>query len=75
MTVEEVGNRRYLYPDENMVLTDWNREDIKEFTFAKIQIILPISYDYSSYYEITNEECEQLEQQQLEILRNERENR
>lgn len=78
MIVEKLTTYNILFPGKNMVLTDWDGENILDFSFAKIQMRVPLNYDYSNVYEITNEECEELENKQLEKLRqldNERKNR
>ena len=74
MQIEEAGGKRYIYPKKGYVLTDWDREEILEFTYAKIQIIQPITANYLDYYEITEEECNELEIKQLEKIRNAEQN-
>lgn len=78
MQIEKLPNYNIIYPDTNMVLTDWNKEDILDFTYTKVQLITPHNYDTSNLYEITVEECDLLQEQQIKRLReleNERENR
>lgn len=78
MQIEKLTNFNIVYPDTNMVITDWNKEDILTFSYATIQMIVPHNYDTSNLYEITVEECKELENKQLEKLRqlnNERKNR
>lgn len=70
MKIEEIALKRYIFPDKGFVLTNWTKENILDFTFAK-QIIQPVTANYSDYYEISEEECKELQRQlreEYEIL-------
>lgn len=62
MKIEEIAMKRYIFPDKGFVLTNWEKENILDFTFAK-QIIQPVTANYSDYYEISEEECKELQRQ------------
>lgn len=46
-------------PDEGKVLTDWDGNDIKDFTFYEIMAV-PFSFDESELREITIQELDNL---------------
>lgn len=41
--------------DEGYVMTDWNGDDIMDYTSTK-QLICPVNYDYGAYRTITDEQ-------------------
>lgn len=62
-----------LTPVEGFVITNWNKEDIKEFTYTTL-LVCPIDYDYSEYYTITVEKANELEKElneEIEKIMNE----
>jgi hypothetical protein len=62
-----------LTPVEGFVITNWNKEDIKEFTYTTL-LICPLEYDYSEYYTITVEKANELEKElneEIEKIMNE----
>lgn len=75
MIINKLETRIEVKADEGKVLTNWNKVDVKEFTFSKL-MYCPINKDISDYYEITEEEKNNnLEKQQKELIENERENK
>lgn len=53
--------------DEGYVMTDWNGDDIMNYTSTKV-LICPVNYDYGAYYTITDEQdAEYVEEQIAEI--------
>lgn len=53
--------------DEGYVITDWDGDDILNYTSTK-QLICPVNYDYGAYYTITDEQdAEYVERQIAEI--------
>jgi hypothetical protein len=50
----EKFNFNHIVAEEGMVITDWNQEDIKEYSSAK-EMYCPVSLDLSHYYEISDE--------------------
>jgi hypothetical protein len=53
--------------DDGYVMTDWNGDDIMDYTSTKV-LICPVNYDYSVYRTITDEQdAEYVERQIAEI--------
>lgn len=53
--------------DEGYVMTDWNGDDIMDYTSTKV-LICPVNYDYDVYRTITDEQdAEYVEKQIAEI--------
>lgn len=53
--------------NEGYVMTDWNGNDIMDYTSTK-QLICPVNYDYGAYRTITDErDAEYVEKQIAEI--------
>lgn len=53
--------------DEGYVMTDWNGDDILNYTSTK-QLICPVNYDYGAYRTITDEQdAEYVDRQIAEI--------
>lgn len=53
--------------DEGYVMTDWNGNDILNYTSTK-QLICPVNYDYGAYRTITDEQdAEYVDRQIAEI--------
>ena len=50
--------------NDGYVMTDWNGENILEYSSAK-QLVCPVNYDYSAYYTVTDEENERLLKEQI----------
>lgn len=69
--INEMYNFKKITCKEGHYITDWNKEDILEFTASKI-MFAPISTDLSGYYCITDEEYEKLMDEQLKIIERER---
>lgn len=55
--LNEKYNFYHLISEEGMVLTDWDGEDIREYT-SSTELYCPLTVDTSKYYEITVEEDE-----------------
>lgn len=51
----EKFNFNHITAEEGMVITDWNKEDIKEYNSSK-EMYAPASRDLSAFYEITDAE-------------------
>lgn len=51
----EKYNFNHITAEEGMVITDWNKEDIKEYNSSK-EMYCPVTVDLSRYYEISDEE-------------------
>ena len=53
--------------NEGYVMTDWNGNDILNYTSTKV-LICPVNYDYGAYYTITDEDdTKYMELQLIEI--------
>ena len=72
---QEFKDKGYLkvWCSEGHYITDWNKENIMDFRFAKT-MYCPLGYDLTAYYCITDEECENYEKQMIEAYEKEREN-
>lgn len=57
MTIQHNDTYQFnmIVPDEGMILTTWNKEDIMEYGASEI-MYTPKSHDNSDVYEITMEE-------------------
>lgn len=74
MKVEIKEKYKVLTAEDNHVITYWNKENILDFNYSKT-LYCPLNEDITSYYEITEEEKNKLELEQLEELKKyEREN-
>lgn len=60
-------NCNHILPENGMVITDWDKEDILMYSSCK-ELYCPKDADLSGYYEIPEEEDEKYMQQQIEIL-------
>lgn len=55
--------------NEGYVMTDWDGNDILDYTSTK-QLICPKGYNYTAYYTVTDEQDERLlNEQMIEIER------
>lgn len=50
--------------NDGYVMTDWDGNDILNYTSTK-QLICPLNYDYGAYYTVTDEENERLLNEQI----------
>ena len=74
MKVEIKEKYKVLTAEDNNVITYWNRENILDFNYSKT-LYCPLNENLEGYYEITEEEKNKLELEQLEELKKyEREN-
>lgn len=64
----------HVHCEDGWYLTDWNKEDIKEF-HASVCMYLPIRDKYNNYYLITLEDYNRLMNEQRIALEKEREER
>ena len=74
MIINKLETRLEVKADDGKVLTNWNKVDVKEFTFSRM-MYCPLTKDLSDYYEITEEEKDNIIKQQIELIENERENK
>lgn len=65
---EDKGFKK-IWCSDGHYMTDWNKENIEQFTYSRI-IYCPISLDHSNIYCITEEEKERLEKEQMEFIEN-----
>lgn len=68
MKVEIKEKYKVLTAEDNHVITYWNKENILDFNYSK-SLYCPLNEDITSYYEITEEEKNKLELEQLEELK------
>lgn len=68
MKLDILTNRKVLMSDEGMKLTDWNKEDILEYSSCSM-LVTGLNTDLSAYYEITDAEDEQYLKQQEDRIR------
>ena len=61
------NNKKYNFkkitPDKGLVLTSWDKKEIKEYSSSTL-MYCPMSFDESVLYEISIEEDEQLKEEQ-----------
>lgn len=67
---EKQGYFVHVHCEDGWYLTDWNKEDIKEF-HASVCMYLPIRDNYNEYYIIPLDEYNVLMELQKEALRRE----
>lgn len=60
-------NYNHIIPEDGMVITDWDGEDILCYSSIR-ELYCPKNADLSGYYEIPEEEDAKYMQQQIEIL-------
>lgn len=65
---EEKGYKK-IWCNEGHYMTDWNRENIEEFTYSRV-IYAPIKTNVDSLYCITDEECEKLNEELINYIEN-----
>lgn len=53
--------------NEGYVMTDWDGNDILNYTSTK-QLICPVNYDYGAYYTITDEQDAEYIELQKELI-------
>lgn len=74
MNTEIKNNMKVITADEGMVMTNWNGENILDFSYCRI-IYAPVNFNTDSYREITQDEAEELiEKQMIEFEKMERVN-
>lgn len=67
MKVEIKEKYKVLTAEDNHVITYWNKENILNFSYSKT-LYCPLNEDITSYYEITEEEKNKLELEQIKEL-------
>jgi hypothetical protein len=68
MKVEIKEKYKVLTAEDNHVITYWNKENILNFSYSKT-LYCPLNEDITSYYEITEEEKNKLELEQLKKIK------
>lgn len=58
-----------LVANEGYVITNWNKENIEEYTYCT-HLVCSNKFDYSAYYTITKEESDRLEAEQIKLIEN-----
>lgn len=67
ITIRETDRFIEITANEGYVMTDWNGDNILDYSSTK-QMICPVNYDYGAYYTITDEQdAEYVERQIAEI--------
>lgn len=67
ITIRETDRFIEITANEGYVMTDWNGDNILDYSSTK-QMICPVNYDYGAYYTITDEQdAEYVEKQIAEI--------
>lgn len=67
ITIRETDRFIEITANEGYVMTDWNGDNILDYSSTK-QMICPLGYDYSGYYTITYEDdTKYMELQLIEI--------
>ena len=75
MKIDNKTNMMMITADEGMVITNWDGENILDFSYCRI-IYAPVNFNTDSYREITQDEAEKLiEKQMIEFEKMERMNR
>lgn len=65
MNIEIRGNMKVITVEDGMVMTNWNGENILDFSFCRM-IYAPVNTDLDDYREITAEEAQNLIKLQAE---------
>lgn len=68
MRTEILDNRKILMPDEGFKLTDWNGENIMDYS-SYTMVVAPLNADLAQYYEILDELDKEYQETQLEIMK------
>lgn len=64
--VRNTNTFQELKPKEGYVITNWDGEDIINFTYSTL-VVCPLNYEHN-YYTITNETAEKLETELEQIM-------
>lgn len=65
MNIEIRGNMKVITVEDGMVMTNWNGENILDFSFCRM-IYAPVNINLDDYREITAEEAQNLIKLQAE---------
>lgn len=68
MTETTTNNIKTIIPAEGYFLTDWDGEDIMNFSYAE-KVMMHVTGNSSNYYEITHDRKNELESEQLSQMR------
>lgn len=68
MKIVKFEKYKVLIPSEGHCLTDWTDGDILNFSYAE-KVVMHLSGDTSTYYEITHDRKDELESEQLSEMR------
>lgn len=66
----EKFNFNHITAEDGMVMTDWDKKDVKEYNSAK-EMYCPVTVDLSPYYEISDEMDAEYKEAQEKIIREE----
>ena len=67
ITIRETDRFIEIYADNGYVLTNWNKDNILDYTSTKM-LVCPLNYDYSGFYTISDEDdAKYMELQRIEI--------
>lgn len=66
----EKFNFNHIVAEEGMVITDWNQEDIKEYSSSK-EMYCPVTVDLSLLYEISDEMDAEYREEQERVIKDE----
>lgn len=67
ITIRETDRFIEITANEGYVMTDWNGDNILDYTSTK-QLICPVNYDYGAYYTITDEQDAEYVELQKELI-------
>lgn len=66
----EKFNFNHITAEDGMVMTDWDKKDVKEYSSAK-EMYCPVTVDLSAYYEISDEMDAEYKEAQEKAIREE----
>lgn len=66
----EKFNFNHIIADEGMVITDWDKNDIKDYTSGK-EMYCPVTVDLSRLYEISDEMDAEYREEQERVIKEE----
>lgn len=74
LIIEEYDSYLKVTCKENHYITNWDKEDVREYTSAKI-MYCPKTVDLSVYYCLTDEEHNAIIEKQMQIVKEEENNK
>jgi hypothetical protein len=66
----EKFNFNHITAENGMVMTDWDKKDVKEYSSAK-EMYCPVTVDLSAYYEISDADDAEYKEAQEKAIREE----